>query len=145
MNATTFTIYREYLEKTGDPSAAASLTLADTLRSSLDAKAAPPAGAVLNIKQAATYLGYSSDGLRKIVNRTRRIQAGQHTLGPTVEFSQSGKYGVLLFRREWLDRFIEENRVRPDNSTLPMPRKGPGRTDKADEWQRQVVYREQWI
>ncbi len=36
MNATTWTIYREYLDKTGDPTAAASLTLADAMQTQVD-------------------------------------------------------------------------------------------------------------
>ncbi len=122
---------------TGDPAAAASLTLADTMQSTLDAKTAPPAGSMLNIKQAAAYLGYAPAGLREIVGRTRRKQAGLHVLGPTIEYSQAGKRGTLLFRREWLDHFIEENRVRPNNSTLPKPHKR-GRPDMADERQREM-------
>ena len=141
MHTVTFALYREYLETTGSPAAAASLTLADTLQSSMDAAQKPkttaPAGSILNLKQAAAYLGYAPAGLREIVGRTRRKQAGLHVLGPTIEYSQAGKRGTLLFRREWLDHFIEENRVRPNNSTLPKPHKR-GRPNKADERQREM-------
>ena len=37
MNGTTWTIYREYLDKTGSETVAASLALADVLQSTLDA------------------------------------------------------------------------------------------------------------
>ena len=36
MNATTWTMYREYLDKVGDPAAAASLTLADAMQTQSD-------------------------------------------------------------------------------------------------------------
>ena len=109
MNAATSALYREYLELTGNPTATACLTLADTLQNSMDAaqepKTAPPIGSILNLKQAAAYLGYAPAGLREIVGRTRRRQAGLHVLGPTIEYSQAGKRATLLFRREWLEPF----------------------------------------
>ena len=37
MNAATWTIYREYLDRVDDPAAAASLTLADVMQSAVDA------------------------------------------------------------------------------------------------------------
>lgn len=95
MHTVTFTLYREYLETTGDPSAAASLTLADTLQNSMDAaqepKTTPPAGSILNLKQAAAYLGYAPAGLREIVGRTRRKQAGGHALRPNHRVFSGGK------------------------------------------------------
>ncbi len=36
MNPTTWTIYREHLNQVGEPSAAASLTLADAMQSQMD-------------------------------------------------------------------------------------------------------------
>lgn len=74
---------------------------------------------MLNLKQAAAYLGYSAEGLREIVHRTKRSRAGQHVLGTTIEFCQSGKSGSIRFRREWLDHFVEENRVGPGTPRLP--------------------------
>ena len=41
MNGTTWTVYREYLDKVGEPAAAASLALADTIQQQMDGKAAP--------------------------------------------------------------------------------------------------------
>jgi hypothetical protein len=83
---------------------------------------------MLNLKQAAAYLGYGSRGLREIVDRTRKSRARQHVVGPTIEFSQGGKGGTILFRREWLDDFIEANRVRP--ATLPPTPKARKRAAK---------------
>jgi hypothetical protein len=98
--------------------------------------------AMLNLREAAAYLGYSADGLRKIIQRTKRRQAGVHVAGPTIEFSQAGKKGSLRFRRKWLDDFIEKNRDGRDIPLLPepKPRKGPGRpakgTPEQESWDR---------
>jgi hypothetical protein len=119
--------------------------LADAMHSSKDGKrqdTAQPAGGMLNIKQAAAYLGYSPKGLRKIIDRTRRKQAGACVQGPIIEFSQAGKRGTLHFRQEWLDNFIENNRDGRSTPLLPRPkpRKGPGRPIKAapeqEDWGR---------
>ncbi len=142
MNATTTTLYDDYLKLTnGDIAAAASLVLADALHSSIDAKtpaqtvpAHPvPDAMLISLKQAAAYLGYKPNGLREIVQRTKRSRAGVHVAGPTIEFSQAGKKGSLRFRRKWLDDFIEKNRDGRDIPLLPKPksRKGPGRPAKA--------------
>jgi hypothetical protein len=90
--------------------------------------AEPPADGLLSLKQAAAYLGYTAEGLREIVKRTRR--GGR---GPSIEFSQAGKRGSLRFRQEWLDRFVEQNRDGAGVPLLPKPkaRKGPGRPAKA--------------
>ena len=117
MNTAVNALYAKYLDHTGgDKSAAASLTLADTLQRTLDAKAEPVAepttDGLLNIPQAAGYLGCTPDGLRKIVARTQASQTGQRVNGPTIEFFQSRKHGPIRFRREWLDAFIEKHHLR---------------------------------
>jgi len=59
MNPTTWTIYREYLDKTGNDAVAASLALADALQSTLDAKtpeATPQATTMLTVNEAAERL-----------------------------------------------------------------------------------------
>jgi len=62
MNDTTWTIYREYLERTRNESAAASLTLADVLQQQIDAKAVPTtpggllAGRPMTPQEFARYL-----------------------------------------------------------------------------------------
>lgn len=64
MNATVYTIFREYLDKTQqDPAAAASLTLADVLQTTLDTqsqKAGPPAAEAaeqpMTVAEAARWL-----------------------------------------------------------------------------------------
>ena len=100
MNSSAYATYKQYLKETNDVGAAANLTLADAnqtladmMQRTLDAgaKPEPPAVGMLNLKQAASYLGYSAEGLREIVNRSKRKQAGFHILNPTIEFSQAGK------------------------------------------------------
>lgn len=51
---------------------------------------------LLNLKEAASYLGYSPGGLRKLINQ-KRIRFMQHGDGP------------IKFRRDWLDSFVTEN------------------------------------
>ena len=102
MNTAVNALYAKYLDHTGgDKAAAASLTLADTLQRTLDAKAEPVAepttDGLLNIPQAAGYLGCTPDGLRKIVARTQASQTGQRVNGPTIEFFQSRKHGPIRF------------------------------------------------
>ena len=64
MNATTWTIYREYLDQVGEPNAAAALTLADALQSARDAGGAETSTsalpAPLTVAEAAKRLRLSS-------------------------------------------------------------------------------------
>ena len=128
MDATTHTIYQEYLAVTlGNRDAAASLTLADAMQRTLDARtgpvAVPMSDGLLNIVQAASYLGCTPDGLRKIVARTQASQMGQRVNGPTIEFFQSRKRGAIRFRQEWLDAFIERHHLREGKPTIPKARR----------------------
>jgi len=130
VNAIVNALFDEYLKQTGDKAAAAALTLADVMQTSLDAKTAPAVRpgpttreGMLNLAQAAAYLGYTAHGQRKIVVRTQASHAGQHVSGPNIEFFQSRKRGTILFRREWLDEFIAAHRVLPGTPALPKVRK----------------------
>jgi hypothetical protein len=77
-----------------------------------------PSDGLLNLEQAAAYLGYKPEGLRKIV-KLRQI-----------EFAQNGR-GPIRFRREWLDEFVARNAGGPDDierspaqrppTPLPLP------------------------
>ena len=124
MNPVVKHIYEECLALVdGDKAAAASLTLADVMHSVRDNQALLPPSAtatamiessadrMLNLREAAHYLGYTTHSLRKIVNRSRRSHKGQSIHGPTIEFFQSRPKSTILFRREWLDQFIERHRV----------------------------------
>jgi hypothetical protein len=119
MNASVRQLYDEYLMLTSDTSAAASLTLAEMLQSPLavDPVAQPPTippDRMLNLQEAARYLGYTANYLRKIVGRSRRSHQGRSVRGPTIDFSQGDTKSTIFFRREWLDQFIEKHHVRAE-------------------------------
>lgn len=63
MNATTWTIYREYLNRVNDPVAASNLTLADAMRSNAGGEQSvtsePPVDRQLTVAEAATKLRVS--------------------------------------------------------------------------------------
>ena len=137
MNKTVNDLYAEYLDHTGgDKAAAASLTLADTLQRTLDAKAEPVAQPVadglLNIGEASHYLGCTPHGLRKIVARTQASQMGQRVNGPTIEFFQSRKKGPIRFRQEWLDAFIEKHHLRAGLPAIPKQRRQAAKSRNND-------------
>ncbi len=67
MNETVLKLFDNYLTLTGNEAAAASLTLADTLQCSLDAKAAP-AATMLTVDEAAVRLHLCS---KKVYNMCR--------------------------------------------------------------------------
>ena len=70
-----------------------------------------PTDGFLNLEQAAAYLGYKPEGLRKIV-KLKQIQHSQNGRGP------------IRFRREWLDQFAEKNAGGPkDIGNTPAKRK----------------------
>lgn len=50
-----------------------------------------PADQLLNLPEAATYLSYTPNGLRKIVERSRTKQLGHTTAGATIKFFQPKK------------------------------------------------------
>lgn len=57
-----------------------------------------PESDILSLAEAATYLGYSESGLRKIVKRKE------------IRFAQNGQ-GPIKFQREWLDDFLTCHKV----------------------------------
>jgi excisionase family DNA binding protein len=106
MNPTTWTIYREYLDKTGNDAVAASLALADTLQSTLDARQSEserPAGEalVLTAKQAAVRLSVS---IRTIYDLADSGQLPCQRIG-------KGR-GTLRFRHEDVENFTLPDRPR---------------------------------
>lgn len=84
-------LYLEWKGKTGDAHAAATLAAAQWRAGESRGTAADDA--LLNLRDAAAYLGYNSAGLRKIVK------------GRQIQFVQNGR-GPIKFRRQWLDDFI---------------------------------------
>ena len=143
MNDAVTQLYQEYLQHTGfDTTAAASLTLADVMQSARDADrvgviqsnrpSAALAERMLNLQEAARYLGYTTHCLRKIVNRSRQSHNGQSVHGPTIEFFQSSPKSTILFRREWLEQFIEKHHVRAGVPARPAIRKPSRRNRRSD-------------
>jgi excisionase family DNA binding protein len=99
-------LYTQFLALTGEPAAAATLVLAH-VQSQLRAGSAPSANSdmsdrLLNVAEAAEYLGYSPTGLRRIVEEQR------------IQYVQNGR-GPIKFRREWLDEFISANVTGPQD------------------------------
>src|SRR5258708_1467905 len=61
--------------------------------------------ALLSLAQAAEYLGASESGLRKIVERSRRLLATGRP--PLIKWCQHGRWGRIRFRAEWLEAYID--------------------------------------
>ncbi len=90
---------------------------------------------LLNIQAAADALGYKVKGLRKIVERSRAKANGARTRGPTIKFFQSTKGAPIMFRPEWIEKFIDDHTVDPGcTSTRNKPREyTPSETFGLDE------------
>ena len=71
MNDTTWTIYREYLDKTGNEAAAASLTLAHTLQETIDAKVSPMPLTALTVAETADRLKVTRQTIYRLFNSGR--------------------------------------------------------------------------
>src|SRR5208282_1209942 len=74
---------------------------------------------MLNLAQASAYLGCTVHGLRKVITRTQQSREGQYIKGPTIEFFQQRKWSTILFKREWLDEYIERNHLRAGSPKQP--------------------------
>ncbi len=86
MNARVKELYVEYLKMTGDNGAAASLTLADVMQSTLDAKTTPAVmpASVLTVRQASERMGVSPRTIYDLCDsgrlRCQRIGTGRGTI-----------------------------------------------------------------
>jgi excisionase family DNA binding protein len=100
MDSTITNLFNEYHDLTGSAEAAATLVLAQMQKAEGHALQGSPADGLLNLREAAKYLGYDAAGLRKIVSQKR------------IRFVQNGR-GPIKFRREWLDEFIKGNEGGP--------------------------------
>jgi hypothetical protein len=74
------------------------------------------------MKEAAEYLGYSVDRLRKLIQRSRKRAKGSPVEGPFIKFFQIGQ-GEIRFKREWLDEFVEAHTVDPEATPLVAKQK----------------------
>lgn len=71
--------------------------------------------ALLNLHEAASLLGYSVSGLRKLVARRE------------VRFFQARPHAPIKFRRAWLDEFIDSNSIEPGAPPMIGRRRKPKR------------------
>lgn len=69
---------------------------------------------LLSLEEAATALGYSVKGLRKIVDRSRARAQGTRTRGPTIKFFQTARGAPVKFRHEWIEDFIDRHTINPE-------------------------------
>ncbi|KKL20402.1 hypothetical protein LCGC14_2455810 [marine sediment metagenome] len=81
-------------------------------------------GKLLSLEEAATALGYTVKGLRKIVDRSRARAHGARTRGPTIKFFQTTRGAPIRFRPEWIEEFIVDHTVDPDEGMAPQQRNG---------------------
>lgn len=84
---------------------------------------------LISLREAAALLGYKVDGLREIVDRSRRRASGAAVRGPFIKFVQAGKNGAVRFRPEWIEEFIEANTVDPTTPTEQRRRVKPKPND----------------
>jgi hypothetical protein len=124
----TIATYNEFLRLTGDATAASNLVLAHALKNANAVTPATPLPesepeGMLNLERAAAYLGCTVHGLRKVVTRTQQSREGKHIKGPTIEFFQQRKWSTILFRREWLDEYVERNHLRAGSPKQPVTQK----------------------
>ena len=70
--------------------------------------------ALLSLAQAAEYLGASESGLRKIVERSRKLLANGKP--PLITWCQHGKWGRIHFREVWLDDYIDDGIPEPSEA-----------------------------
>jgi hypothetical protein len=66
---------------------------------------------LLSLQEAAELLGYTTKGLRKIVDRSRVNANGAETRGPTITFFQTSKGAPVKFKQEWIDDFIQQHTI----------------------------------
>ena len=85
---------------------------------------------LLSLREAAEYLGYSEDGMWKLVKRSRRRASGAAVGGPTIRFFQPSRGACIRFKREWLDEFIEQHTVDP--TAEPLIQEKPKRKTRAN-------------
>ncbi len=76
---------------------------------------------LLSLQEAAEKLGYTTKGLRKIVDRSRANANGAETRGPTITFFQTTKGAPVKFKPEGIDAFIQEHTVEQEKEVEVEP------------------------
>ena len=79
-----------------------------------------------------------ASGLRKFVARTKR-----GTPGPQIQFFQIGE-GPIKFRREWIERFIDEHSTKPGQVQQPKPQRRQSKLTAYEEMMRDPEQRAFW-
>jgi excisionase family DNA binding protein len=126
MNDTVWTIYREYLDRTGNEAAAASLALADTMRQGLDAGNAGSPNRPMTVPEVAKLLRVSPDKVLSWI-RSGRLR------GYNIAERENGrpKYRV---NRDDLDAFANRRSVvRPPSTGRPVGSRRGRFADLPDE------------
>ena len=110
MNPAVEQLFAEYLQRTGEIAAAASLTLADVMQSSADRVEATPPGQPFTVAEAAKRLNISACTVYELCQKGRLshhrvgrairitladIAAFQQETAETAEPRQSGRYRLL--------------------------------------------------
>jgi len=73
---------------------------------------------LLNLSEAAAYLGCAERTLRKLVDRSRLRLRGCPVQGPTIQFFQAHPRGSIRFRSAWLDAYIDAGTHQPKDAPL---------------------------
>jgi hypothetical protein len=95
----------------------------------------PEKSGLLNLAEAAAYLGCPPRTLRKIVDRSRLRLKGIPVQGPTLQFFQACPRGAIQFRRKWLDDYIEAGTHRPEDAPLKTRIAPPSKSaPAAEQW-----------
>lgn len=74
-------------------------------------KDSPMSEGILNIKEAARWMGLSVRSLRRNVDRSKR--PGGPVDGLTIKYVQIGDRGPIRFKPEWLAQFVNDHAVPP--------------------------------
>jgi len=94
-------LYSDWFDVTGDANAAAMLAVGQWQGNSPALEVGADNG-LLNVNEAAKYLGCKPAGLRKLVTQQK------------IRYTQNGR-GPIRFRREWLDAYIAANQSGPQD------------------------------
>lgn len=73
---------------------------------------------LLKMKQAAFLLGYSSQGMRKLIERSKRRLQGYPVDGPTIKFFQPRPGDEIKFRLEWIWSYVDACTHDPESVPL---------------------------
>ena len=79
---------------------------------------AMPQEPMMNLIDAAAYVGIQPRTLRKLIDRSRSRIKGVPVGGPTIQFFQASRGGAILFRQAWLDAYIDAGTHRPDTAPI---------------------------